>query len=212
MVLVSLEAELRDRERHEAIHLGEQTMPLNQHVECRHRERETCLEIGPYTVHYLLEVADYGEHRQDGLNEDAIIPLSTPTELEIRRIPVGRMKGGIAQHEHLVCHLPDKGLKSRVMDIGCATLPRHHQAEPIDQQAQLAADDPAMVREAFAADLVGAAALPYRMDQLEAIGVNDPQQRRNGQERGGPGPMGPEEPKEPRALGHAREQRTIVPL
>src|SRR5215475_6833876 len=132
MVLVSLEAELRDREWHEAIHLGGQTMPLHQHVERGHRERETCLEILPDPVHDLLEVADHGEHRQDGLTEDAVVPLPALTHFEVRGIPRGRMEGRVTQHEHLVCHLLDEGLKGRVMDIRCGTIPRHYQAESID--------------------------------------------------------------------------------
>jgi len=35
-------------------------------------------------------------------------------------------------------------------------------------------DDPAMIGEAFAANLLGTAALAHGVDQLDAIGVDDP--------------------------------------
>ena len=50
-------------------------MPLDQHIEGRHGERESCLEIRPDPVHDLFAMADHGQHRQHRLNEYAIIPL-----------------------------------------------------------------------------------------------------------------------------------------
>src|SRR6516165_2986156 len=67
-----------------------------------------------------------------------------------------------------------------------------------------------MVQHAFAADLLGTAAFADRMDQLDAVGVNDPKHGRSGQEDLRPVLMGLQKTKEPGALGEAGKQRPIV--
>src|SRR6266850_1338523 len=67
-----------------------------------------------------------------------------------------------------------------------------------------------MVGEAFAADLLRAAAFTHRMDQLDPIRVNDAEHRWGGQKGLRPVVMGLQEAKEPGALGEAGEQGTIV--
>jgi hypothetical protein len=67
-----------------------------------------------------------------------------------------------------------------------------------------------MIREAFPADLLRAAAFADRVDQLNAIRVDDAEHGRGGQERPRPVLMGLEETKEPGALGKPRKQRPII--
>src|SRR5215831_5801652 len=67
-----------------------------------------------------------------------------------------------------------------------------------------------MIREAFAANLLRATTFPYRMDQLNAVGINDAQHGRSSQEDLGPVLMGLQKTKEPRPLGQAGKQRPIV--
>ena len=66
MVLVSdklysdigiLQTKLSDREGHEARRVGQEAMPLDQHIEGRHGEREAGVEIRPAPMHHLLKVA-----------------------------------------------------------------------------------------------------------------------------------------------------------
>jgi hypothetical protein len=71
----------------------------------------------------------------------------------------------------------------------------------VQQETEFTPDDPAVIGEAFAADLLRAAAFAHGVDQLDAVGVNDPEHRRSGQEDLRPVLMGPEEAKEPGALG-----------
>jgi hypothetical protein len=52
----------------------------------------------------------------------------------------------------------------------------------VQQQTQFTADNPVVVREAFAANLPEAAALPDRVDQLNPLGVNDAEQCGRSQE------------------------------
>src|SRR5262249_32305541 len=53
-------------------------------------------------------------------------------------------------------------------------------------------------------------ALAHGVDQLDAVGVDDAEHGRSGQEDLRPGVMGPEEAKEPGALGKLGKQRAIV--
>jgi len=67
-----------------------------------------------------------------------------------------------------------------------------------------------MIRETFAADLLGTAAFAHRVDHLDPIGVDDPEPRRGSQEDLRPVLMRYEEAKEPGALGERGKQRPIV--
>jgi len=60
------------------------------------------------------------------------------------------------------------------------------------------------------ADLLRAPAFAHGVDQLDAVGVNDTQHLRSGQEGLRPALMGREEAKEPGALREAGEQGAIV--
>src|SRR5919197_2540702 len=104
MVLVSyllntyvgiLQTKLRYGEGHEARRGGLEAMPLDQHIEERHREREPCLKIRPLAVHDFLEVADECQHRQDRLHQHAILPGAPLTEFQIGGIALRGMEGGI---------------------------------------------------------------------------------------------------------------------
>jgi hypothetical protein len=57
---------------------------------------------------------------------------------------------------------------------------------------------------------VGATAFAHRVNQLDAVRVNDAEHRRSGPEGLGPVLVGRKEAKEPGALGELRKQRAIV--
>src|SRR5713101_1924694 len=118
----------------------------------------------------------------------------------------------IAAHQdnHALFTLSNEPLKGLVCDMGGGTRPPHNQPPLVQQQTQFAADNPAVIREAFAANLLGTPAFAHRMDQLDPIRVDDAEHRRGGQEDLRPVLMGPEEAKEPGPLGYAGEERAIV--
>src|SRR5713101_908677 len=219
MVLVSdkptkyvsmLQTKFSDREGHEARRVGLEAMPLDQHIEGGHGEREPRLKIRPHAVHDPLAMADHGQHGEHRLNKQAVLPLAALTQFEVGGIALGGMEAGITEDNHALLKLPNQPLKGVIRDIGGVTRPRHHQAVLVQQQTEFAADNPAMIREAFAADLPGAAAFAYGMDQLYPIRVDDPEHRRRGQEGLRPVLMRLEEAKEPRPLRYVREQRAII--
>src|SRR6266852_5557146 len=164
MVLVSdkpsydigiLQTKLSHREGHEARRVGLETMPLDQYVEGGHGKREPGVEIRPDAMHDLFEMPDERQHREHRLHQHAVLPLAALTQFEVGRIPLGGMEGGIAQDNHLLFKLSNEPLKGVIRNIGGGTLPRDDQPPLIEQQTQFAADNPAMIREAFAADLLG---------------------------------------------------------
>src|SRR6266851_3222849 len=101
MVLVSyilynyvsiLQTKFSNREGHEARRVGLETMPLDQHIEGRHGERQARLKIRPAPMHHLLQMANQRQHREYGLHQQAVLPLAPLTQFEISRIPLRGME------------------------------------------------------------------------------------------------------------------------
>jgi hypothetical protein len=68
------------------------------------------------------------------------------------------MEGRVAQDNHAFFNLSNEPLKGVVRDIRGGTRPPHDQPPLIQQETQFPPDNPAVVRHAFAADLLRAAA------------------------------------------------------
>src|SRR5467141_1841937 len=210
MVLVSyttynhtslLQTKFRYRKGYEARCMELEAVPLDQHIEERHREREPCLKIRPLAVHDFLEVADERQHRQDRLHQHAIFPRAPLTEFQVGGIALRGMEGGITQDNHPPINLLNEPLKGVIRDIGRGTRPPHDQSPLIEEQTEFPADNPAVIGEAFAADLLRATAFAHGVNELDAIRVDDSEHGRRRQEGLRPVLMGLEEAKEPGALG-----------
>ena len=200
-----LQTKLGNREGHEARRIGLEAMPLDQHIEGGHGERQARLKIRPAPVISLPLAGDECQHREHRLYQHTVLPLAALTQFEIARIPLRGMETGVTQDNHLVFALANEPLKGVIRDIGGGTRPPHDQPPLIEQQTEFAADNPAMIGEAFAANLLRTAAFTPGMDQLDTIGVNDAEHGRGGQESPRPILMGREETKEPGALGKPRK-------
>ena len=187
-------------------------MPLDQYIEGRHGEREPSVEICPDAMHDLFEMADQRQHRQHRFDEDAVLPLPTLAEFEIARIPLGGMEAGVAEDNHVLFKLPNEPLKGVIRHIGGGTRPPHDQPPLVQQQTEFTPNNPAVVRHAFTAALLRAPTLSDGMDQFDAVGVDDAEHGRSGQEDLRPVLMGLQKTKEPRPLGQAGEQWPIVCL
>src|SRR2546426_1406947 len=182
-----LQTKFSDREGHETRRVGLEAMPLNQHVEGGHSKREARLKIRPAPMHDLFEMADERQHREHCLDEHPVLPLPALTQFEIRGIPLRGMEAGVAQDDHPPIDLLNQPLKGVIRDMGRGTRPPHDQPPLIEQETEFAADNPAMIGEAFPADLLRVPAFTDRMDQLDPIRVDDPKYGRGGQE--GPRPV-----------------------
>src|SRR5205823_2493638 len=126
-------------------------------VEGGHGEREPGVEIRPDAMHDFLEMAHEGQHRQDCFHEDAILPLPPLTQFEVGGIPLGRMKGSITEDNHALLKLLNEPLNGVIGNIGRGTLPGDDQSPLIQHQTQFPPDNPALIWEAYAANLYGAA-------------------------------------------------------
>src|SRR5215510_5404073 len=114
MVLVSyilynyvsiLQTKFSNRERHKARRIGLEAVPLDQHIEGGHGERQTRLKIAPAPMHHLLQMADECQHREHRFYEHTILPLAALTQFEIRGIALGSMEAGVTQDDHTPVHL-----------------------------------------------------------------------------------------------------------
>ena len=151
-------------------------MPLAQHIAGGHGERHARLKIRPAPMHHLFEVADERQHGEHRLHEHTVFPLAALTQFQIAGIALGGMEAGITQDNHLFFKLPNEPLKGVIRHIGGGTRPPDDQPPLIEQQTEFAADNPAMIREPFAANLVGAPAFAHRVDELDPIRVDDAEQ------------------------------------
>ena len=122
-----LQTKLSHREGDEARRVGLETMPLDQHIEGGHGEREACVEVLPDPVHDFLEVADERQHREHRLDEHPVLPRATLTQFEIARLPLRGMETVVTQDNHLVFALTNEPLKGVIRDIGGGTRPPHDQ-------------------------------------------------------------------------------------
>src|SRR2546421_1653849 len=126
MVLVSyildnyvsfLQTKFSDREGHEARRVGLEAVPLDQHIEGGHGERQARLKIRPAPMHHLLQMADERQHREHRLHQHAVLPLAALTEFEIARIALRGMEAGVAQDNHPPINLLNEPLEGVVRSI-----------------------------------------------------------------------------------------------
>src|SRR5229473_3654790 len=120
MVLVSyrldnyisiLQTKLSDREGHEARRIGLEAMPLDEHIEGGHGEREACLKIRPAPMHHLFKMADERQHREHRLHQHAVLPRAALTQFEVGGITLRRMETGVTQDNHAPVDLANEPLK-----------------------------------------------------------------------------------------------------
>src|SRR5215475_5471215 len=91
-----LQTKLSYREGHEARRVGEEAMPLDEHIEGGHGERQTRLKRGPAPMHHLFHMADERQHREHRLHQHTVLPLATLTQFEVGGIAFGGMETGVA--------------------------------------------------------------------------------------------------------------------
>ena len=83
------------------------------------------------------------------------------------------METHITQDDHLVFKPLNQGLKAGIVNIGSITIPGRYQTQMIEHQAEFGSHDPAMIGFPLLSDLLVATSLSYRMDQLDAIAINN---------------------------------------
>lgn len=173
MLLVGSQAELSNREMNDSICISLQSIPLSQDIEHRNCVRQPHLKVTPNSMHDFLEMTNQSQHRKHGLNDHPHRPGLALTDLQVRGVTFSRMKATIRKHDHFLLEPPEQRLKVGVRNISGRTLPSDNQPVLVQEQAELAAYNPAPVRQPFTSILLRAASFYDRVNQLNAIGVNN---------------------------------------
>ena len=154
--------------------IGSEAVPLDKDVEQSQGKADSGFKIEPIFVRHLFEVADVGQHGEHGFDDHMHVLFTALAQAQIGGLPVGFGKAGIGKDHHFVAELLDQMAEGRaIIDIGGITFPVHDPPQMVEEEAEFAAYDPATVRLAFLADLLGAASFPARMKQFNAVAVND---------------------------------------
>src|SRR6266581_993790 len=122
-----LQTKFSDREGHEARRVGLEAVPLDQHIEGGHGERQARLKIPPAPMHHLLQMADERQHGEHRLHQHPVLPLPALTQFQVAGIPLRGMEAGVAQDNHPPINLLNQPLKGVVRGIGGGTRPPHDQ-------------------------------------------------------------------------------------
>jgi len=210
MVLLPLQAKLRDREMDNPFSIDGEAIPLHQDVEQRQREAQPRVERGPGAVAHLFEVTHGREHRQHRFDHHPHVLRAASAQLHVRRITRFGMKARVGQDDHLVAKLGNQRLEGVISDVGRRIIPGHNQAILIDEVGQLGSNDPAMVRQTLAANLPVGAVFAPRMAQLNAVTIDDTEGGRLREKDLGPVRMGGKQAKQARAFRQAGKPALVV--
>src|SRR5215471_18988071 len=113
---------------------------------------------------HLFAMADERQPREHRLHEHPVFPRAPRTPCEVGGIACRRREAGVTQDAHPPIHLLHEPWKGVVRDSGRGTGPPPDHPPLLEQQTEFAADNPAVIREAFPAELLRAAAFTPRME------------------------------------------------
>ena len=163
-------------------------------------------------MRHFLEVPNQGEHGEYGFHHHALVPLAPFTEFEVGGVSLTGMEARIPQDHHLVFKLLNQVVEAGIVDIGRVAIPSRHQAQVVEHQTEFSSYDPAVIGLPFLANLVLTTSLSYRMNQLDAVGVDDSQQGGFSQEGITPTLVSTQQAKETGAVGQFGEHsQAVVP-
>ena len=158
----------------------------------------------------FLAMENSRPHRQHRFDQHPRVPGPTRTDFPIGGITGLGMEAGICQDHHPVIKLGNQGVKMGVVHIGGGAVPGTHQAPLVQDEAELPADNPAMIALPLLAYLIGTPSFAHRVDQLDARGVRHAEHRGGGQKPCGPRRGRLQEPCQARTLRHVGKQRQGV--
>ena len=210
MVLVELQSNIGDGKLHESLGVRLEPMPLDHQVEGRHCEGQSGPEIVPDSMGYLLQMPYLGQHREYRLHQHPLVPLAPVAQFQVGWISRLSMETQVSEDHHLFIKLGYQWVEVGIMNIGRSAIPGSDHTQVIEDQAQLAANDPAVIGLAFPANLARATTLPSGVDQFNAVAIDDPQQSGSCQEGIRPILVLAQQPEEPGAMRQAREQLPMV--
>lgn len=165
-----------------ALVIEEKALPLGQDIKEGDGKGEAHREIAPDAVKNPFKVTDGGQHREKGLDEHTFIPRSASTRLHIGGIAVFSDEPKVGQDDHLVRKVGNQRMERGIVDIGRIRRPGTGQPPLVQDDGELAPDNPAMIREPFAPNLPSCTLLPPGMEQFNPKTIGDPEHGGIGQE------------------------------
>ncbi|MCZ6677387.1 MAG: hypothetical protein O7E52_09065 [Candidatus Poribacteria bacterium] len=193
-------------------------MPRDKNVEQSHCQPDTGFEVCPAPVHHFLESTYPCQHRENRLNHHAVVPLPSLANPQMLRPPIDFVEAFICKHDHLGLDAVDDMLEGApIVDIGRVAIPINNLTQMVEQQTQLASDNPALIGNSLSANLFFASPYPQEgisfpsgVDELNTIGVNHSNQRRSCHEQVNEVLMRIEQTKQPRSRWQVGEHVIVV--
>jgi rhamnulokinase len=158
----------------------------------------------------LLGMEQLGHPTQVGFDRESLVPTPASTALDIERRGIFFTKALIGKRDGLTIIPTRQRAKDVVRLVGGGPAPIDDLTRIVDQRGQLDADKRAPVRLAFLADLLLAAPLATRMDQLDPIGIHDGEECRVGQKVTCLLGIVAQQPLQPRPFGKLREEGAVI--
>ena len=165
-------------EGHEARRGGLEAMPLDQDIEGGHGEGEPGVQIRPDPVHDLLAVADDGQHGEPRVSQHTVLPRAPRTQCEVGGSACSRLERGITQDNQASVPWSHEPLQGGLGAMGGGTRPPPDAPPLMEQETACAPDQPALLREACAPELVGPPACAPGVEQRDPVGGKDAEHRR----------------------------------
>lgn len=184
-----------------------QAVPLLKQIEQRDRVGESHLEIYPDSLPQMFKTTNLREQGKNGFNQHSVVPRAFQTNLQILGL-VAAPKAIVSQNNHLFAYAFDQRQKALVGNIGGRNRPIGNQSELVCQKTKFAADNPLPRGVTFFADTrsVRLMILPYRMTQLDAVGINHAEEGWLGKKLFRQLAVRFQSPKKPRPLGQSGKQ------
>jgi hypothetical protein len=160
-------------------------VPLLQQIEQSDRKSEPHLEIRPDSLPQMFQFANLREQRKNGFDQHSVVPGSAPTDFQVFRLTRFAPKTSVRQNNHFAAHLFNQRQKLLVGNIRRFNIPSGNQSKLVGQQTEFTADNPFPGSKTFASDSVSMRLMVFtdRVTQLNAVRVNDTEERRVGEKR-----------------------------
>jgi hypothetical protein len=196
----------------EAMDIRFESMPLYEEINSGQRKGKPRLKCGPRPMGDFFQMTDATQHREHGLDQHPGIPETPIPQFAIDRVAFFGLEGRSTQDNPLLCKGLAQRMASGIGGMRARTIPGYDQAEVIQQPAEFAPDNPALIRFPFAANLLPTAPLAHGLPQFNAIAIDYPQDRGQGQELVSPGPVCGQESQQACPLWQRREQFAPIPI
>src|SRR5437764_951690 len=160
----------------------------------------------------LLEMIDDGDDAEHTLDDHALIALAMLAKAPVDRLVPAFAEAQVAEHFGLLGPSFANLLEVLVVRVSSSPSPVNNLPLGRNQPAEFDADNPAMIADAFLANLCGTAPFPDGVNQFNAVAINHTFFLRSDQELVGQGFIDGQQAQQTRAFGQIGKQVQPVPF